>query len=48
MFTFIKEIKQAISEGLEEAKEEIRREEEKRKKEEDKHNAERERIILHR
>lgn len=44
MFTFIKEIKQAISEGLEEAKEEIRREEEKRKKEEDKQNAERERI----
>lgn len=44
MFQFLKEIKQAIMEGLEEAKEEIRHEEAERKKEDDKRKEEKEAI----
>lgn len=44
MFQFLKEIKQAICEGVAEAREELRQEEEERKKEEANRAAERERI----
>lgn len=44
MFQFLKEIKQAICEGVAEAREELRQEEEERKKEEANSAAERERI----